>query len=47
MYVCIYTYTQVLEREAAERRDARKRNPAWAAKYAALRLGHTSVAGEL
>jgi len=37
------TCMEVLQREAAERRDLRKRNAHWAAKYAHLRLLHTSV----
>lgn len=36
-------YKEVLEREAAERRDFRGRSEEWAAKYASLQLTHTSV----
>ena len=37
------TCREVLQREAAERREQRGRNPEWAAKYRSLRLVHTSV----
>jgi len=37
------SFQEVLEREAAERRNFRGRDPVWSAKYAGLRLVHTSV----
>ena len=37
------TCREVLEREAAERRDFRGRDAAWSVKYVALCLSHTSV----